>query len=627
MSGEAVPKQEFTKGTHLLSFDKAKKIKFFGKCKLSITPAEKCLTLKLDDGASSEMSSTFNRRFFVVENFLCASDFLTKKDFIIIFSQKATCEKVYQEIEKAKSTSKSAASFKANPVLEENLFKTDFFIPIVKEIQRYGYIEIKKILLGLINSFDNKKMDLYFTLMVETLLSRDGRICKIEPPDNAKDKSDSFKVVDDVVVKGEMIEAFTSSIATCSITENELVENGSLIPQEREVSHNISADTNINETTYFDDNNSDGDDEDVDGEEEESDATSNLSENISEIRRKNLRERSVNVSYAESPGFEEDDCSEDSSDVWISFNCSDDESSDDDIPSAKKSKLTADIKNSKPSTSSLDSLNYEVCEFTEGGKLRKRLLVFTSSDRKKCYQYSYSSGHNNYHCRKCDPRRHYVCATFVVDDMGIKELTFGRNQHLCKPIDYVPENYKSPEIIKFPAFKIVEKLSKKRMVKRLIIFADKGKCYEYSLNDKGIFHCLACIILKRYVSAKLIKDSDNGDYLELNRAKHICKPKKYIDSDTPVETVHKPFFKILTVENGKGYKRRTLKIFNSSNMAMFYSYYYSTSFKCFICSGCTKEQPHRQVTAKVCQDENGANFIELSKIEHICSMKNSNSVR
>uniref|UniRef100_A0AC34FTJ4 Uncharacterized protein n=1 Tax=Panagrolaimus sp. ES5 TaxID=591445 RepID=A0AC34FTJ4_9BILA len=121
-----------------------------------------------------------------------------------------------------------------------------------------------------------------------------------------------------------------------------------------------------------------------------------------------------------------------------------------------------------------------------------------------------------------------------------------------------------------------------------------------------------------YVYAKMIKNDENQDCLELSPLAHKCDPIKFIPEDIACKIVKEPDFKLWEEMLHKNKKQR-LTIFDASNRKNGYIYTYNKHNENYVCVKCSNKKKH--VTAKLLPDENGQNYVELGKNEHVCEMQ------
>lgn len=117
--------------------------------------------------------------------------------------------------------------------------------------------------------------------------------------------------------------------------------------------------------------------------------------------------------------------------------------------------------------------NYKFVGIIQNGDLLFRLLIFTSEERTHCYEFFYDQTNDVYYCNKCKAKHSRTSLRVDVDDSEKVNFKFGKNEHICQPIEYLPENYKSHELplIDETLPKTEKKsLNKKRLVELNTIF-------------------------------------------------------------------------------------------------------------------------------------------------------------
>uniref|UniRef100_A0AC34F377 Uncharacterized protein n=1 Tax=Panagrolaimus sp. ES5 TaxID=591445 RepID=A0AC34F377_9BILA len=181
-----------------------------------------------------------------------------------------------------------------------------------------------------------------------------------------------------------------------------------------------------------------------------------------------------------------------------------------------------------PQNSSAD-VYFDIVEYEHDGKMDRKLLVFTSSEQKQCYEFVFNRIKCCYRCIKCLAQKKHTEIKAIIHDDGSKTFDFNEEEHECYPIHYAPENYLSL-IIKSPNYQITKSLKNGKMFRTLIIFADEEKnmCYQLGFDSyEKQFCCGRCKKLKKTILARFIQH--NGETaVELNRLQHFCEPQKYI---------------------------------------------------------------------------------------------------
>uniref|UniRef100_A0AC35FXF9 FLYWCH-type domain-containing protein n=1 Tax=Panagrolaimus sp. PS1159 TaxID=55785 RepID=A0AC35FXF9_9BILA len=164
-------------------------------------------------------------------------------------------------------------------------------------------------------------------------------------------------------------------------------------------------------------------------------------------------------------------------------------------------------------------------------KLDKKLLVFTSNERKQCYEYQFiKTTISFYRCIKCIAQKKVVKIKTETHVDGSKTFDFNTEKHICEPINYLPENYQSSLVLKSSNFILVKREYRGKTYPLLIIFAsnDRNMCYKLSFDScNNFFSCYECKKQGRKLTARLI-EYEGKTTIEYNRHEHICQPRKYI---------------------------------------------------------------------------------------------------
>uniref|UniRef100_A0A914YGN7 Uncharacterized protein n=1 Tax=Panagrolaimus superbus TaxID=310955 RepID=A0A914YGN7_9BILA len=170
-------------------------------------------------------------------------------------------------------------------------------------------------------------------------------------------------------------------------------------------------------------------------------------------------------------------------------------------------------------------------------------------------------------------------AKICINDNGEEYLTVSDKQHICEPIKYNPDIYETaPKIVKKPFFDFVKRRTKgSRIVEKLVLFdeTDPSMCFEYKKYNAHYFCCYNCFKKdKNYcVSAKLIKDEKNGDYLELKQKEHICGLRKFIPEDLNSNIVFSDGFKTDEYRASDGDVKQRLIVFHPQDHTLCHIYH------------------------------------------------------
>uniref|UniRef100_A0A914QXP0 Uncharacterized protein n=1 Tax=Panagrolaimus davidi TaxID=227884 RepID=A0A914QXP0_9BILA len=232
--------------------------------------------------------------------------------------------------------------------------------------------------------------------------------------------------------------------------------------------------------------------------------------NDSTSPRYNTRKRSYNNISREEDEVDESDESDD------------DESYDDDEETC--------IDEPTPENSS-NYIIFDFVEFLRHGKPRKKLLIFTSPERTHCYEFLSHRTSRKYRCLKCLDQEQDTVIYATIHFNESKTYDFNIDEeHVCEPIEYLPENYQTSLIIKSPNFEFVKHERNGKMHPFLIIFdsGDRNMCYKFGFVCKNkIFYCIDCRHHHNiFITARYIQHGGENA-IEFNRLDHLCQPKRY----------------------------------------------------------------------------------------------------
>uniref|UniRef100_A0A914R1B4 Uncharacterized protein n=1 Tax=Panagrolaimus davidi TaxID=227884 RepID=A0A914R1B4_9BILA len=177
-----------------------------------------------------------------------------------------------------------------------------------------------------------------------------------------------------------------------------------------------------------------------------------------------------------------------------------------------------------------ENVDFDIVGYFQNGIFDKKLLVFTSNERKQCYEFIHIWGSFNLlHCIKCLAQKKNTIIKATINDDGSKSYDFGTEKHICEPTDYLPGNYQSSLIIKSSNFKLVKRQFGLKMHPLLIIFAseDRNICYKLGFDSyHNMFSCYECKKQGRKLTARFVQ-YEGKTTIEYNRLEHICQPQKY----------------------------------------------------------------------------------------------------
>uniref|UniRef100_A0A914P843 Uncharacterized protein n=1 Tax=Panagrolaimus davidi TaxID=227884 RepID=A0A914P843_9BILA len=178
---------------------------------------------------------------------------------------------------------------------------------------------------------------------------------------------------------------------------------------------------------------------------------------------------------------------------------------------------------------STNGVDFDVIEYMHDRKVNKKFIVFTSNERKQYYEFTINSKSTNYHCVQCFAQNKRTTIKRTIHDNGSHTFEFNTDEHVCNPIDYLPEN-QSSLIVKSPNFKFIKLEVRRKMRPYLVVFdaVNKDMCYRFRFDSsQKLYVCLECKNQGYTVSARFIQH--NGETsIELGRIQHICEPQKYI---------------------------------------------------------------------------------------------------
>uniref|UniRef100_A0AC34GVI0 Uncharacterized protein n=1 Tax=Panagrolaimus sp. ES5 TaxID=591445 RepID=A0AC34GVI0_9BILA len=253
--------------------------------------------------------------------------------------------------------------------------------------------------------------------------------------------------------------------------------------------------------------------------------------------------------------------------------------------------------------------NYELQRSRTGVK-DGTLLVFKDDDRSLCYEYCLYKKENVFICGKCKRKGVCVRAHVHIDETsGENCIALGKNNHICEPSKYQPEK-NTNEIQNFMIFNRENEKSKPM---KLVIFtsASKELCYEFVCKSQAIgLVCRSCFLLKKSVSAKILKNANGQDVVQLSRGEHICQPKEFFLEEFQPKIISKPHFLLFSNHNGNS----RLIIFDEKREGFCFVYLNKSDKAVYFCTVCDAEK-HKYVSAKLI---NGGENVEISPAQHLC---------
>uniref|UniRef100_A0A914QR41 C2H2-type domain-containing protein n=1 Tax=Panagrolaimus davidi TaxID=227884 RepID=A0A914QR41_9BILA len=197
-----------------------------------------------------------------------------------------------------------------------------------------------------------------------------------------------------------------------------------------------------------------------------------------------------------------------------------------------------------------------------------------------------------------------------VDQFG--KLHLQKKEHVCKKLLYSAEKYYDVQIIQKPNYEILENCSTKSG-KVLIIFNpnNRNQCHEFRWNNlKKLFLCKTC-----QIHAKVFNESADMEYVEI--LKHECQ---FIQYDFEKYFKFKKFILApnfeLRIEIKDGNERKILIVFDQNDRRKYHIYKFNFYKNKYYCKKC--EIKNVTVSAKLCQNSDGENYIILSNVQHVC---------
>uniref|UniRef100_A0A914PES9 Uncharacterized protein n=1 Tax=Panagrolaimus davidi TaxID=227884 RepID=A0A914PES9_9BILA len=165
---------------------------------------------------------------------------------------------------------------------------------------------------------------------------------------------------------------------------------------------------------------------------------------------------------------------------------------------------------------------FEIVNVNGKNKLLKRLLLFTSSDKQFCYEYSqHPYKPNIFHCIECRKKKTSILARI---DQNNEILHLQDKEHVCEKLQYSADKYFDLQIIRKPNYEILHNCNTKGG-KVLFIFnqKDKSQCHEFRWrNYSKFFFCVKCNL-----NIKIYNESTENEYIEMFKLKHECEFRPY----------------------------------------------------------------------------------------------------
>uniref|UniRef100_A0A914Q8Z3 Uncharacterized protein n=1 Tax=Panagrolaimus davidi TaxID=227884 RepID=A0A914Q8Z3_9BILA len=116
------------------------------------------------------------------------------------------------------------------------------------------------------------------------------------------------------------------------------------------------------------------------------------------------------------------------------------------------------------------------------------------------------------------------------------------------------------------------------------------------------------------MNVKVKTFSKENEYVELPQLNHECPFRPYFKFNNFVSA---PNFELRTEMVGGKEKKRII-IFDQKDKTKCFIYYFHSRSKLYICIKCVKKR--LQVSAKLCQNSDGENYVITSNTKHVCEM-------
>uniref|UniRef100_A0A914QA19 Uncharacterized protein n=1 Tax=Panagrolaimus davidi TaxID=227884 RepID=A0A914QA19_9BILA len=178
---------------------------------------------------------------------------------------------------------------------------------------------------------------------------------------------------------------------------------------------------------------------------------------------------------------------------------------------------------------------YEISEGLSNGNLAKRLILFLDDERKICYNYLFEKLNNCFKCIACLRLKKTIRAVLYNPGTDVEYLDLFAKEHFCEPKEYqLLPILKKSEIIKKPKYDLTETISKRILVKHLVVFVDnndddeKKLCYDY-YRDNSVkkYKCCGCKSLTKEKStmAAIFNLNSEKECVDLLGYQHFCEPQ------------------------------------------------------------------------------------------------------
>uniref|UniRef100_A0A914PNA8 Ubiquitin-like domain-containing protein n=1 Tax=Panagrolaimus davidi TaxID=227884 RepID=A0A914PNA8_9BILA len=191
---------------------------------------------------------------------------------------------------------------------------------------------------------------------------------------------------------------------------------------------------------------------------------------------------------------------------------------------------TSPMRSTAIPTNFSSDVEFDIVEYIKNGKSDKKLLLFTSNERKKCYEFMFVRSPSVFRCIKCLAQKKRTDIKVTIHKDSSKTYNFNSVEHVCEPIEYLSKDNEPSLIVKSSNFKFIKINSKGEIVPLLIVSKsdDKSHCYKFEFDAFQKFYiCIGCKKYRRMITARIIEHERNTA-IELNRLEHLCQSQKYI---------------------------------------------------------------------------------------------------
>uniref|UniRef100_A0AC35F5A9 Uncharacterized protein n=1 Tax=Panagrolaimus sp. PS1159 TaxID=55785 RepID=A0AC35F5A9_9BILA len=279
-------------------------------------------------------------------------------------------------------------------------------------------------------------------------------------------------------------------------------------------------------------------------------------------------------------------------------------------------------KRSHANSSIIVKPNFELIDYHQLKTTKKRLFIFTSNDKTKCYEYYWYERSQCYLCCACCRKRKTVGAYIRQKSDGSEYVKLWKSGHICEMRNYKPDKYTFDplkNIVTKHNFELFQYKQKGIEKKTLVIFCPTNKrlCYEYGwYNRMQCFFCLGCHTddNKLAVTAIIQKNENDEDYIKLSNVEHICVLREFDSLKYKSDIViSKSMYEIMP-SSSDGQKNKYLLVFTSADKKMCYKYIYQQysyyCVKCFV--------KKHYIRVNICLNQNGEEYVSLQDKTHIC---------